>query len=150
MGGRGSSSAGGLGGGGKADTPRIKTDIGGKRDEIKSSVRSALKGKTFNKNAQDENGKKIDIRISGIDSKHITNDIFQYKTIEINEIKNLSNQFTKSSFIKTSPLKHIRKDSIDRFFYFKAIGKDLYFNVGRYTNKKGNVYYKIYSITKSI
>src|SRR5574344_1768392 len=130
MGGRGAGSAGGSGGGGKTNAPRIKSDIGVKRDEIKNSVRYALKGKTFNKNVQDENGKHIDIHISGIDSKHITNDIFQHKTIEINEIKNLANQFTKSSFIKTSPLKHIRKDSIDRFFYFKAKEKDLFFNIG--------------------
>lgn len=132
--------------------PILKSSIGVERDNIRHRVNNELKGKSFNKEVIDENGKTISVEIvvkrDGI--KHITNDIHKLKVIKQEDIHKLTSQLKHSSFIKSSPLKHTRKDNFDRFYYFKAQRLDLYFNIGRKTNKNGSVVYELYSITKKI
>ena len=153
MGGRGASGIGGhggsSGGGGGGGT---KSEIGRKRDSVKSSVSDSLKDKKWSKAIYDESGKKamLDVGIQRDGLKHIANDVFTHETINQSEISKLYGQFRNASFVTESGLKHPRKDNIDRFYYFKAQGKDLYFNVGRKVNSNGNVHYELYSITKKI
>lgn len=129
----------------------LKTDIGLKRDSIKTNISNELRGKSWNKTII-ENGNefsiKIQIKRNGI--KHITNDIHKLNVIKQGDIHKLSNQIKNSSFIKSSPLKHSRKDNFNRFYYFKAQKSNLYFNVGRKTNSNGSIIYELYSITKKI
>lgn len=153
MGGRGASGrdghGGGSGGGGGGGT---KSEIGRKRDSVKSSVSDTLKGKNWGKAIYDESGKKtmLDVGIKRDGIKHVANDVFAHETINPSEIQKLNGQFRNASFVKESGLKHPRKDNIDKFYYFKAQGKDLYFNVGRKVDSNGKIHYELYSITKKI
>ena len=154
MGGRGSGSAGGSGGGGKTDTPRIKTDIGKKRDEIRSKVNKAFE-KSYLKTVKDENGRKIGIKIKviGESKKHITNDILGQKVVSDRSIHRLGEKFSKSTFVKGKGLKHSRSDNKQYFFYFKENGKKLYFHVAKdikVIKKEKRIEYVLYSITKKI
>lgn len=153
MGGRGAASRGGRGGSNSGGgTPRTKSSIGVQRDSIKSSVSGNLKGKVWSKTIRLDGGGKSTISI-GVDKdgiKHVSNDILKFRVISEKDIPKLAGQLKNSSYVAHSGLKHPRKDNIDHFYYFKARGKNLYFNVGRKTNRNGNVHYELYSITEKI
>ena len=152
MGGRGATSRGGLGGSDTSGgTPRTKSEFGQRRDAVKSEIRSAFKDKSYNKYITDENGSRVRIEIgtNKESRKHLAHDIVDNEALSYRDASRLVNMLQNSTFVRREGLRHPRED-YHHFLYFKAQGRNLYFNVGEGTTQSGQKYYRLYSLTEQI
>lgn len=149
MGGNGSKSSGG---GRKSNRLLVKTEKGKLRDSIRNNLKKVFESNKYTKSINNKNS--IKIKLTSKTFTHIANDIIDKKVIKIHNIRNLEKQFKSSYLKKSAGLGKHRKDNIDKFYYYKAKGKRLYFNVARektvFKNKKVKYEYKLHSITNRL
>lgn len=153
MGGRGAIGRGGKGGGSSngGETPVTKSEFGKRRDAVKSEIKMSFKEKSLNKYIVDDNGNKVRIEIgtNKVSRNHLSHDIVDNEAMDYRDANKLKNMLKNSTFVRSEGLRHPRDDYY-RFHYFKAQGRDLYFNIGEGVSKSGERFYRLYSVTKKL
>lgn len=129
----------------------FKTDFGKMRDKVLSDIKNQFK-EPVNKTVVSADGKKrkIEIRTNSDSRTHLAHNIVDRKAMNYEDSSKLRSLFKNSSFVDDSPLKHVRDDNYEHFYYFIAQGRNLYFHVGEGTSKNGAKYYRLYAITKTL
>ena len=80
-------------------------------------------------------------------NKHLYSDsIGRIKDFQKEDLNKLHLALEKSIFVKSAKLNKIRKDDITKFYYFKDVDKELFYNVAEEV-KKGKVHRYMYSMT---
>ena len=138
-------------GAGKGTSDHTKSEYGKRRAQVLSEIKDQFK-EPVNKTIVTADGKrrKIEVGTNSDSRTHLAYNIVDRKAMNSDDVSKLRSLFKNSSFVDGSPLKHVRDDNYEHFYYFQARGRSIYFHVGEGVSKSGAIYYRLYAITKTL